>query len=542
MNKIAKKIFAFASLLAMSTGMVACGGGGNSGSIDLGIGGGGGLGGGGLGDSTSGDSAVEQIGWWEELAQGVNNGNNNNNKNDYTGDVVINGDPTAVVAYDGSPVTVKFYHTMGANLRGILDAWIPVFNAMYPNITIEHESHGDYPGLRDQITTEIQADDSPNLAYCYPDHVALYNKARVVATLDDYIASTAVVTRNDGTTETMGFSQAEVNEFVRAYYEEGRSYGDNKMYTLPYSKSTEVLYYNKTFFNQHNLTVPTTWDEMEALIQKIAAIDEDCVPLGYDSEANWFITMCEQLGTPYTSSKSGEKFLFDVETNQAFVGRLREWYKYRYVTTEETSGSYTSDLFTQVEPGKLKAYMCIGSSAGASYQCPDPYTNEHNEVVYPFEVGVAMPPQIDPANPKVISQGPSICMFKKTNPQEMAATWLFMKFLTTNLGLQANFSAQSGYAPVVKNLDQKLPAYATVLATADGNANLQATCVKQCLAQENAMFVSPAFVGSSAARDQVGILMQNCFINDPAKDQSVADFIKNEFNTIIQDLRINYGA
>ena len=122
-------------------------------------------------------------------------------------------------------------------------------------------------------------------------------------------------------------TQEQANGFVRGYYEEGRAYGDGVMYTLPYSKSTEVLYYNKTFFEANNLQVPTTWDEMETVIQQIVAIDPLCVPLGYDSEANWFITMTEQLGTPYTSTTEGQKFLFDVEANQAFVARLREWYQ-----------------------------------------------------------------------------------------------------------------------------------------------------------------------------------------------------------------------
>ena len=133
-------------------------------------------------------------------------------------------------------------------------------------------------------------------------------------------------------------------------------------------------------------------------------------------------------------------------------------------------------------------------------------------------------------------------MFKKTNPQEMAATWLFMKFLTTNVNLQAAFSAASGYAPVIKDLENQSTTYKAFLDAADGNAKLQATCVKQCLKQEDAMFVSPAFVGSSAARDQVGILMQNCFVNDPAEGQSVADFIKNEFSSIINTLRTKHGA
>ena len=132
-------------------------------------------------------------------------------------------------------------------------------------------------------------------------------------------------------------------------------------------------------------------------------------------------------------------------------------------------------------------------------------------------------------------------MFNKTNKQEMAATWLFMKFLTTNLGLQANFSSVSGYAPVIKNLDQKLESYKSDLEAADGNANLQTTCVKQCLAQEGYMFVSPAFIGSSGARDQVGILIQNCFVNAPANGQTPADFVKANFKEIVDKLQYDYG-
>lgn len=509
MNKIVKKIVAFTSLLTLSTSAVACSGFG-------------GLGG--------GDSAALEKGFWAELAQNSVGGGSGSSKEDYTGDVKINGDPSAAVAYDGSAVTVTFYHTMGQKLQEVLDAWIPEFNKIYPNITIEHKQQGSYDDLRKQITTELNGGNAPSMAYCYPDHVALYNKSKAVATLDDFIASSA-----------MGLGQEVANEFVRGYYEEGRAYGDGKMYTLPYSKSTEVLYYNKTFFNQHGLKVPTTWDEMETVMEQILEIDPIAVPLGYDSEANWFITMCEQLNTPYTTAEDGKKFAYDVSTNHEFVGRLREWYQNGWVTTEEIYGAYTSDLFTQTDPTQAKSYMCIGSSAGASYQCPDPYTDENGQVAYPFEVGVALPPQINPEQPKVISQGPSLCMFKKS-AQEMAATWLFIKFLTTTPGLQANFSATSGYAPVIKNLDKKHEGYATTLATADGNANLQATCVKQCLNQEDAMFVSPAFVGSSGAREEVGILIQNCFVNSPENGQSSSDFIKAQFKASVDKLKYEYGA
>ncbi len=443
-----------------------------------------------------------------------------------------------VVAYDGSDVTVTFYHTMGATLQNELNKAIEKFKAIYPKIKIEHASKGDYPGLRDQITTEINAGTSPTMAYCYPDHVALYNKAMATVTLDGYIAKQDTVTRADGTTEIMGLTEAQKADYVETYYEEGKKYGDgSQMYTLPFSKSTEVLYYNKTYFDAHNYEVPTTWDEMEALCAAIEAAEPKNTPLGYDSEANWFITMCEQYDLDYTSA-TGNHFLFNTAEHWAFVEEFKDWYDKGYFTTEEINGGYTSSLFTTTAADKRKTYMTIGSSAGASYQCPK--KAEGTSGTYPFEVGVAMIPQVDPENPKVISQGPSVCLFKKTNPQEVAAAWLFTKYLTTNVEFQAAFSMASGYAPVIKSVEEN-PVYQDFLATADGNANLQASCVKQAIAQKDAYYVSPAFVGSSGARDEVGLLMQNVFVNSPSSNQSLTDFVKSYFTEAIENLNYYYG-
>ena len=442
-----------------------------------------------------------------------------------------------VAAYDGSKVTVSFYHTMGANLKAILDKHIGKFKEIYPNITIEHQSFGDYPGLRDQITTELAAGNSPSMAYCYPDHVALYNTAKAVMPLDAFIASEAPVTKKGGSTEVMGLTQAQIDDFVPIYYNEGKMFDDGLMYALPMLKSTEVLYYNKTVFAQKGYQVPTTWDEMEALCATIQA-DPDhkmVIPLGYDSESNWFITMTEQLGTPYTSAVEGQKFLYNTEENHAFVEKFRGWYDNAYVTTEEINGGYTSDMFTATDPNGIRSLMCIGSSAGASYQTPD----KLEDGSYPFEVGVAMIPQVDPSNPKIISQGPSLCMFKKS-AQEMAATWLFMEYLTTNVQCQAELSMNNGYTCAIQSVvDAKV--YKDFLDKADGYGRLQATCILNTIAWKDHYFVSPAFNGSSAARDAVGKLIQTCFLNKPKKGQTMAQFLKEKFDESILGLEQIYG-
>lgn len=406
--------------------------------------------------------------------------------------------------YDGSEVTIKFYHTMGSNLTTVLDQYIAEFNTIYPNIHIEYTSVGGYDDVRDQVSTEITVGAQPNIAYCYPDHVALYNLAMAVQPLDELIDHPEI-----------GLTAEQKADFIEGYYNEGKEFGDGLMYTMPLSKSTEVLYYNKTFFDANGLTVPTTWDEVEAVCEKIKAIDPMSIPLGYDSEANWFINMTEQYDSDYTSATEPH-FLFDNETNRNFIKKFREWYEKGYLTTQTLYGAYTSGLFTSTT--EVKSYMSIGSSAGATYQRPA----ANADGSYPFEVGIATIPQVSNDNRKVISQGPSVCIFKKSNPQEVIASWLFVKYLTTTVEFQAEFSMASGYVPVLKSVSEN-PVYADFIAKADGGNYVSALSAKVCLEQADAYYTSPAFNGSSEARDQVGDLLCACLTGAGDADEVIAD-------------------
>ena len=432
--------------------------------------------------------------------------------------------------YDGSEVTVTFYHTMGSNLSDVLNVYIESFKELYPNITIVSTQVGGYDDVRNQISTELTVGAGPSLAYCYPDHVALYNLANAVVQLDNLIDSKETVTHADGSTEILGFTDAQKEDFIEGYYNEGRQFGDGFMYTLPFSKSTEVLYYNKTFFDANNIAVPTHWfstseddtTSMEAVCKRIKELDSTSIPLGYDSEANWFITMCEQLNSPYTSA-TGDHYLFNNDANKDFCKRFRLWYQNGWMTTQGLYGAYTSGLFV-AGADKQKSYMSIGSSAGATHQRPGKVDG-----VYPFEVGIASIPQMDQENKKVISQGPSICIFQKSNPQEVVAAWLFAKYLTTSTDFQAQFADASGYVPVLKSVAQN-ETFAAELAKADGGDHIVYLSMKICLEQANAYYTSPAFNGSSVARNELGALLQKILVLDAdgldaAVNQAFADAV-----------------
>lgn len=405
-------------------------------------------------------------------------------------------------------VTITFAHTMGILLQSVLNESIAEFNKIYPNIHIEHSSYGGWSDIKEWLGFEIAAGTQPNLAYCYPDHMVDYNESKATVALDNLINH-----------ETLGFTAAQKDDYIDSFWKAGSVYEDGHTYQLAMSQSTEVMFYNKTFFDQHGLSVPTTWEEMWEVCAQIKAIDPDSFPLTYDSEDNWFATMCEQMQSGYTSAENGGEYLFNNDTNKAWIKELREYYDKEYFITQDLYGGYTSSLFTE-EYGP-RCYMSISSSGGALYYLPN-----YSE----FEVGIASVPQYDPNRRRTVTQGPSLCILKgaNTTDQEILASWLFMKYLCTNVKFQTEFSRRAGYMPVIHSAITD-PTYDAWLNTADGYHNITARAVAVCIDCCDNYFVRPVFKGSQNAYNVLGDLLVTCIFN-PAPGGDVDALINSLFD------------
>ena len=409
-----------------------------------------------------------------------------------------------------TPVTIKFWHTMGKDKgQTVLNKAIADFQGLYPNVTVEAQQIGGYDEVRDQIITNLGTRGYPSMAYCYPDHVAIYNESQITVAIDSLI--------NDEEYGLGGsklkFDSVEKEEVITAFLEEGKAFGDGYTYTLPFLKSTEALFYNVDFFEDNNLEVPETWDEMWALCKKIKEIDPNSTPLGIDSEDNLFITLAAQYGYDYTSA-TGDKFLFNNEGMQGLLADLRDYYTKGYFITKQTNNdSYTNDKFTDTT-AKNRVYMTIGSTGGSTYCYADS-----------FETGIAMYPQANTSNAKVISQGPSFCFFKKDNPQEVLATWIFAQFLLTS-GYQNEFAQLQGYIPVT-NEAVETQGYQDYLAKAGEHSKtgVSASAAEQAVAQQDYYFTSPAFVGSSVARQEVGAIIADVLEHQLSSGESIESYI-----------------
>ncbi len=424
--------------------------------------------------------------------------------------------------------TIVFYTSQGDALQKITQNAIDAFEAKYPGWKVEHVQAGGYDDVKEKIVSDFQGKQQPDLAYCYADHVAQYLQTEKVYDLNDLINSTETVTDADGNEVVVGYTADEIADFVEGYYNEGYAYNygnyaeygysENSMLTLPFVKSTELMYYNKTELDKLGLTPAKTWDELWTQCYTIKQKYSSVTPLAYDSEANWFITMCEQNGWDYTSAESGKHYLFNNANTQKWLSELREYYKKGYIITQELNGSYTSGLFTKGTAGGC--IYCIGSSGGASYQDPGSA----------FTYGIAPIPGSKDAdgniNASAISQGPSLVMFEAGNgvsnvEEKKIMTFLFVKELLDPT-FQAAFGAQSGYNPCRKstyNIDQYVEHMNGKSITAVA-ASVAATMMDD-------FFTSPAFIGSSTARTQVGNVVNYCLAGEKTPEQALSTAVSN---------------
>lgn len=429
--------------------------------------------------------------------------------------------------------TIIFYSSQGDALQSVTATAIDNFQKKYPGWKVQHIAAGGYDDVKEKIIQDFQGHQQPDLAYCYSDHVAQYLTTGNVIDMNKYINSTEEVDAVNGeetVKERVGFTEAEIADFVEGYYKEGlavnygdyQSYGfeENAMLTLPFVKSTELLYYNKTALDECGLTPATTWDELWAQCAKIKEKYPKATPLGYDSEANWFITMCEQNGWGYTSVNAPH-YLFNNEKAIAWLKQLNEYYQKGYISTQEEYGAYTSALFTKgVANDEGGCVYCIGSSGGASHQDPGKA----------FTWGIA--PTLGSkladgtVNNAAISQGPSLVMLKDGRGLSNAAekekmTWLFVKELL-NPKFQAAFAQASGYNPARISASE-------YLAEAEAT-DITSVAAKIASSMSDRFFTSPAFsgmdtAGSSEARVQVGNALLYAMTGKKTPEKALADAV-----------------
>ncbi len=384
------------------------------------------------------------------------------------------------------------------------------FEELYPNITVKMKLYNDYGKIYNDVITNIGTGTTPNVCITYPDHIATYMSGEdTVVPLNDLMAD-----------ERYGLSGSEVRfdapgkeEIVSEFLSEcafGETY-----YALPFMRSGEACYINKDFVEALGYEIPEvlTWDFIWEVSDKATEKNPDgtyklngdkvMIPFIYKSTDNMMIQYLRQRGAPY-SDESGKIEIFNNDTKE-FLEEISKHVRNGAFSTFKIS-SYPGNFFNAG-----RCVFAIDSTAGATWIGSDaPLSDIHENDKADFTTVVKMIPQADTENPKVISQGPSVCIFNKEDSDEVLASWLFMQYLLTN-EVQIAYSKTEGYVPVTKKAREDKE-YTDYLSRSgeDNDTYYSVKIDASRLVLENIgySFVTPVFNGSASLRNAAGALIE----------------------------------
>ena len=409
---------------------------------------------------------------------------------------------------------ITFWAKNDTNMRQteIYKQAIEEFQELYPSITVTLRLYTDYGDIYNDVITNIATQTTPNVCITYPDHIATYLTGdNVVVPLDQLF---------DDPKYGLGGSEVKFDsptkeEIVPQFLEECKLGGS--YYGVPYMRSTEACYINKDFVEALGYTLPETltWDFVWEVSEAAAAtLEEDgtyslngqkvLIPFLYKSTDNMMIQMLRQLDAGY-STETGDIQLFNDTTAGLLLG----------IADHTASGAFSTFKISGYPANFLNAGQCVfavDSTAGATWMGSDaPLVDIAEEEIVDFETVVMEIPQFDPENPQMISQGPSICIFNKEDPQEVLASWLFTQYLLTD-SVQMAYSQTEGYVPVTTRA-QENPAYQEYLSLAgednDTHYQVKIDAAKLLLNNLDNTFTTPVFNGSTSLRDAAGQLIED---------------------------------
>ena len=426
----------------------------------------------------------------------------------------------------------------------IYEKAIKDFEALYPNVTVNMRLYTDYGKIYNDVITNISTNTTPNVCITYPDNIATYmTGSNVVVPMDDLIADPKY---GLGGSELLYDGPAN-EEVVPEFLEECRL-GEH-IYALPYMRSTEACYVNKTYVEKLGYTLPDvlTWDFVWEVSEAATAKDANgnyavngqktMIPFIYKSTDNMMIQMLKQLDAPY-SKEDGTIEIFNDTTRSL----LKE------IAGHAQTGAFSTFKISSYPANFLNAGQCIfaiDSTAGATWMGMNaPLSDIAPDKAVEFETAVRSVPQYDTGNPKMISQGPSVCIFNKADPQVVLASWLFTQYLLTN-EVQIAYAQTEGYVPVTQKA-RDTEEYKEYLA-AEGTDNdvhydVKIKATKMFIENTTNTFVTPVFNGSASLRDAAGQLVED--VTKSVKRKAVVDdaYIDDLFGRVTALYRLDKTA
>ena len=322
-------------------------------------------------------------------------------------------------------VKISFYYpiAVGGPIPAIVDGYCKEFQAKI-GVEVTPVYAGNYGETLTKAVTAIKGGSGPAMAVLLAAEMHSLQDMDILASLDD-----------------VGLD-AEGKKWMDGFYPAflANSRADGKLWSVPFQRSTAVMYYNKAAFAEVGLDpekFPRTWAELQATAVKLTKKD----PAG--KVTRWGVKMAADTGNAQWTfgalANQANHVLMNEAGTETYFNHPKAIEALAYWRGLAQSGASPEGVsgWGQLTPDFLEGNAAIIQHTTGNL------TNLRNNAKFPF--GIAGLPGKD--GPRTVVGGGNIYFFKNANPAERKAALAFARFLTEP-ERAADWSMRVGYIAV----------------------------------------------------------------------------------------------
>lgn len=336
-------------------------------------------------------------------------------------------------------VTVTFWESYTGVYQQSMNKMVDEFNKSQDKYKVVCTSQSGYTGLNQKIMAAAKANSLPTIAQAtYP-------------TVPDYVKNGWLVDLTSRINNEHGL----VDDLYPAFLKNTKYQG--KYYSVPFSESLDILYYNKTLMDKYGLQKPDSWEDLQKdaqiLKEKHANVALLQLDKSFDQE---YQSMLKELGTDMVSPDSLKVNIDSNNSKEAanfFMNMIND---HSAVTSTNTYGD--DDWL------RGSAVFYANTSAGLNHL--------QQNVPLSFKWGTLSFPSYHGKRASILA-GSNLVMFKSASKAQQDGAWAFMKFLMSK-PQTTKWAEMTGYLPLRKSAAnskeyqqylQKHPVYQAVADT-----------------------------------------------------------------------------
>lgn len=324
-------------------------------------------------------------------------------------------------------LTMYYPVNVGGPITKVVQKLTDDFTKENPNIKINPVYTGNYDDTMVKIQSAVNSKNPPDIAVALSTELYTLLDMNCIEQLDSYI-------NNDGGTSYS-------NDFFVPFM--GNSQTSGKTWSIPFQRSTIVLYYNKDMFKEAGLDpekAPKNWNELVDDAKKLTKKDVNGqvqqwgIELPTTVSHYWLFQALALQNGKNIMSNDGKKVFFDTPSNEK---ALQNWADLSKQDNAMPSGILD---WTTVPSDFIKGKTAM------MYHTTGNLTNVKNNAKFNF--GVAFLPAGKTYGTP--TGGGNLYMFKDISSDKKQAAWKFIKWVASPQRA-AQWSIDTGYVATRKS-------------------------------------------------------------------------------------------